>query len=156
MGDFINYLEQRVEHTKLALQAITEQIQKASAEREVLMADLAGYERTLSAERRIHGIDTGTPEAEVVRHNGAGKSWTQITTEAVNKADFARQFVRDNPNGLLPRDILRGFEKAGIPIGRPYIYALVQRLQKQGAIRQHRDKWYPVLESDKPDLTSEL
>src|ERR1039458_10178950 len=67
MGDFINYLEQRVEHTKLALQAITEQIQKASAEREVLMADLAGYERTLSAERRIHGIDTGTPEAEVVR-----------------------------------------------------------------------------------------
>jgi hypothetical protein len=155
MGDFINYLQQRLEHTKQALQVVNERIQKAAVERDMLTADLEGYERTLAAELRLHGIDAGDGQPEAVRPNGAIGNGTGEHAE-INKAEFARCFFRDNPNGLLPRDILRGFEKAGIPIGRPYIYALVQRLQKQGAIRQRRDKWYPVLESDKPDLTSEV
>jgi hypothetical protein len=149
MGDFITYLQRRVEDTRQALDAINIQIQKANADRLVLMADLDGYERTLGAEMRLQGIAPvalpAPPPSGPPAGNGTGKH------EETNKAEFARQLIRDNPNGLWPRDILHGFQKAGIPIAKPYIYALVQRLQKQGAIRQRRDKWYPVLESDKPD-----
>ena len=114
----------------------------------MLIADLEGYERTLAAERRNSGIEatasdvTQTPLSET--HNGANH-------HEINKAEFARRVIRESPNGLWPREILRAFERAGIPIGKPYIYALVQRLQKQGVIRQRRDKWYPVPHSERTD-----
>jgi hypothetical protein len=70
-------------------------------------------------------------------------------TGEINKAEFARQFVRAHADaGVTPNDIFKGFQDAGIPIKKPYIYALVQRLQKQTAIRPRRGKWYPVPESE--------
>jgi len=153
MSDFIAHLQRRVEDAKRDLDAVNAQIQKANADRLMLMADLEGFERTLSAEMRIQGV---SPVASLdSTANGTPAKNGTVAHGEVNKAEFARQFIRDNPTGLLPRDIFRGFQKAEIPIAKAYIYALVQRLERQGAIRQRRDKWYPVLESDKPDLTSE-
>jgi hypothetical protein len=140
MADFITYLEGRVQETKRTLQSVTERIQKANVERETLIADLEGYERTLSAEKRIRGVEAEPLQSEAI-HSSNG---SRAGLPEVNKADFARQFIRDHPGGVLPRDIMRGFQEKGIPIGKPYIYALVQRLQKQGQIRQRRDRWYPV------------
>jgi len=143
MGDFIAYLQHRVENTKRTLQAINDEIQKANVKREMLMADLQGYERTLIAEMRSQGA-TLPQEAVQLPLKGS----TNGDGAEVNKAEFARQFVRKHDTGVTPNDIYKGFKDAGIPIAKPYVYALVQRLQKQTAIRSRRGKWYPVLESD--------
>lgn len=68
---------------------------------------------------------------------------------AINKADFARQFIRSRAGtGATPADLMKGFENAGIAITKPYIYSLVQRLQKQNAIRKRRGKWHPIPDSE--------
>lgn len=145
MSDFINYLQHRVEETKRKVQEKTERITQDCAEREVLVADLSAYERTLAAEMRGQGMDV-PPQLVQMPLNGTGNSADPGET---NKAEFARQFVRAHADaGVTPNDIFRGFQDAGISIKKPYIYALVQRLQKQTAIRQRRGKWYPVPESE--------
>jgi hypothetical protein len=69
----------------------------------------------------------------------------------INKTEFARRFIRGRPDsGATPADILKGFQDAGIPIKKPYVYALVQRLQEQTAIKKKRGKWFPVAESERP------
>jgi hypothetical protein len=142
MSDFINYLQHRVEETKRKVQSVTDRLNQAITERETLVGDLAGYERALSAEMRGSGMDVH-PQPVQMPLNGADE------TPETNKAEFARQFVRGRADaGATPNDIFKGFQDAGIPIKKPYIYALVQRLQKQGAIRLKRNKWFPVPESE--------
>jgi hypothetical protein len=149
MSDFVNYLQHRVDETKRKVQEITERMNQAITGREVLLADLAGYERALAAEMREQGMKVPAPlvqtplaTAETGLSNGNGET---------NKAEFTRRFVRSHADyGVTPSDIFKGFKDAGIPIQKPYVYALVQRLQKQGAIKSRRSKWYPAMESDQP------
>ena len=144
MPDFINYLQHRVEETKRKLQEVNDRIQQATVERETLGADLQGYERTLSAEMRGQGLAVPvTVHQESLPLNGSPNGGIG------NKAEFTRQFVRQHAeSGVTPADIFKGFQDAGVPINKAYIYALVQRLQKQTAIRSRRGKWYPVPESE--------
>jgi hypothetical protein len=118
-------------------------MQQAMADRDMLGVDLQGYERALSAEMRDQGI-TASPKStiqEPLPLNGTG--------DVVSKAEFARQFIRGRAEtGATPADLFKGFQDAKIPIKKPYIYALVQRLQGQTAIRLKRGKWYPVPESE--------
>src|SRR5947208_2139539 len=98
---------------------------RAKARAELLAADLEGFERVLSAERRINGVIpmTEAPEQPNPQPN---------TTIDGNKAEFARQLIRKRADiGTLPNDLFKGFQEAGIPITKPYCYSLVQRLQKQ-------------------------
>ena len=142
MGDFITYLQHRVEETKRRVQETTDRMNQAISERETLVADLAGYERALSAEMRGQGM-TVQPQAVQIPLDGSAAG-----TTGTNKAEFARQFIRRRADlGAKPNDIFQGFQDAGISITKPYIYALVQRLQKQGAIRLKRDRWFAVPES---------
>lgn len=146
MSDFVNYLQHRIEEAKRKLQEANDRIQQAVAEREMLTADLQGYERTLAAELRDQGIKVSPQPVQMPLSDPGGDD---NETGGVNKAEFARQFVRKHgATGVTPNDIFQGFVDAEIPIKKPYIYALVQRLQKQNAIRPRRGKWYPVLESD--------
>lgn len=130
----ISYLGQRVEAIKRELQVKTEELNRVAAEKESLEADLEAYQRALSAEKRSIGINS-TPE----------ESPATASVPDVNKAEFARRFIRDRANiGTTPTDLYSGFADAGIPISRAYMYALLQRLQKQQAIRHRRKKWFPV------------
>lgn len=148
MSDFVNYLQHRVEETKRKVQETTDRMNRAIAERQTLVDDLAGYERALSAEMREQGIKI---PAQAVQMPLAGSNGNGANTGETSKAEFARQFVRGHADvGVTPNDIYKGFQDAGIPIKKPYIYALVQRLQKQTAIRSRRGKWYPVPESEQP------
>ena len=157
MNDFIAYLQNRIDDTRKRLQHVTDQIQRATTEREMLIGDLQGYERALAAETRSDSATvTDTPVRPTTQPNGAVHlDEPQEYTE--NKAEFARQFVRSHAQyGSTPSDIFKGFQDAGIPIKKPYIYALVQRLQKQKAIRQRRGRYYPEdpapTESELPTL----
>jgi hypothetical protein len=145
MNDFLTYLRHRIEETKRKLHEANERVQQAMSERDMLGADLQGYERTLAAEMRNQGMSTlpNLPTQESPPINGAG-------TAETNKAEFARQFVREHAaTGSTPTDLFNGFVAAGVPIKKPYVYSLVQRLQKQGAIKAKRGKYYP------PDQPSE-
>jgi len=88
-------------------------------------------------------LESSEPASE--NTNGDGAIEVPLT-----KAEFARRFIRSRAeSGATPADIFEGFQKAGIPVKKPYIYALVQRLQSQTAIRLKRGKWYPVPESER-------
>ena len=146
MSDFIQFLKTRIDEAKRELQSATDRMNKAEAERAMLSAELQGYERTLAAENRRQG--------QAVSISVVAGDSTQVSDsfngETVSKAEFARQFIRSRADsGSTPNDIYQGFQAAGIAIKKPYVYALVQRLQKQTAIRPRRGKWYPVPESER-------
>jgi hypothetical protein len=144
MPDFINHLQHRIETTKLRLKELSDQMGALTQEHQMATADLQGFERTLAAEMREQGMKVPQATAqETLPLNGGGET---------NKAEFARKFIRGRADsGATPMDLYQGFKDAGIPIGRAYIYALVQRLQKQDAIRSRRGKWYPVPEAEQHD-----
>lgn len=145
MNEFMDYLKHRIEETKHDLQAASERMQQAMADRDMLGADLQGYERTLAAEMRKRGITlpVGPTAAAPIPPKEPGDG-----TET-NKAEFARRFMQEQAaSGVTPTDLFNGFISAGIPIKKPYIYSLVQRLVGQGTIRKKRGRWYPVLESE--------
>jgi hypothetical protein len=147
MSDFVNYLQHRVEDTKRKVKEAIERLNQAIAEREMLVADLAGYERALEAEMRSQGINV-LPQPVQMPLNGTSNGTEHGET---NKAEFVRQFVRAHADaGVTPNDIFKGFQDAGIPIKKPYVYSLVQRLQNQKppSIRSRRRKWYPIPESE--------
>ena len=148
-GDFVSYLKHRVEQARAEHQAACDRFVQLIAERDMLQAELQGYEKALAAELRRQGI-TGTSNILAAQETlplSAGAAME----ETVNKAEFARRFIRGRADtGATPGDIYKGFQDAGIPVGKPYIYALVQRIQKQGWIRPRRGKWYPVPELEQP------
>jgi hypothetical protein len=149
MSDFINYLQNRIEQTKGELKDANDRLQQAASDRDMLTAELQGYEKTLSAEHRRQGIEVATVKSEAQESLALSDSATG--EPEVNKAEFARQFIcKRAESGVTPADILKGFQEAGVPITKPYIYSLVQRLQnrKPPAIRSRRGKWYPVSESE--------
>ena len=111
--DPISYLEQRVKDIKHQLQESIDTMNRAKARAELLAADLEGFERVLSAERRINGVIpmTEAPEQPNPQPN---------TTIDGNKAEFARQLIRKRADiGTLPNDLFKGFQEAGIPITKP-------------------------------------
>ena len=76
-----------------------------------------------------------------------------IDPETVNKAEFARQFIRGHADfGATPNEIFKSFKDAGIEVKKPYIYSLIQRFQnsKPPTIKAKRGKWYPAMESEQP------
>ena len=150
-GDFVSYLKHRVEQAKAEHQAACDRFVQLIAEREMLQAEVQGYERALAAELRRQGIATSAAVSgtqEVLPLND------ESSAETINKAEFTRRFIRGRAElGSTPADILKGFQDAGIPVGKPYIYALVQRIQKQGFIRPKRGKWYPVPELEQQNGT---
>jgi hypothetical protein len=152
--DVINHLEQRVDETKRDLQDAHEKVQEWMSREDMLRAELQGYERALAAEMRREGravvapppaIPVSVSEKIEVQDSGAA--------DVQSKAEFARKFIRDRVDtGATPAEIFKGFQEAGIPITKPYIYSVVQRLQKRKppAIRLRRGKWYPVPDSEQP------
>ncbi len=152
MADFITYLQNRVTEVKDDLEDANARLQHAESDRRMLEAELQGYEKALTAELRRQGKVT---QAVPATSNEPAQS-SDIGAEAENgpnKAEFARHFIRLKAEaGVTPSDLLKGFQEAGIPIGRAYIYALIQRLQKSKppAIRSKRGKWFPVLETEQP------
>src|ERR1022692_1421485 len=139
MDDFVNFLQHRIAETKGKLEDANKRMQQAIADRELFTADLQGYERSLSAEMRDQGVKV-LPQAQQSELSLNGDNGGEL-----NKTELARQFFRGHPQaGATPSDLFKGFQDAGIQIKKPYIYALVQRLQKQTAIRSRRGRWYPV------------
>lgn len=159
MSDFIDHLQHRIEETKRRLQDANERMQQAMADGQMLTADLQGYERTLAAEMRGQGVTDVSPKSatqgELPLNAGSCNGAASAITE-VSKAEFARQFIKNHAaGGATPADLYKGFQDAAIPIGKAYIYALIQRLQKQRAIRSRRNKWYPVPESEREGAQGE-
>lgn len=141
MIDFVNYLQHRVSEARCDLDDVNKKLQKAMEDRDLLGAELQGYERALAAEMRRQGMVSPDPPDS----RKPLPSETEDRDASVSKAEFARQFIRARAEtGATPTDIMKGFQGAGIPIKKPYIYALVQRIQKQGAIKSKRGKWFPV------------
>jgi hypothetical protein len=147
MSDFINYLQHRVEEARRDLQGAQERMRQAIADQDMLTAELRGYEQALAAEMRRQGM------APIAVASQDQLTLTDVVQEetGVNKAEFARNFIRDHADtGVTPGDIFRGFKDARIPIGRAYVYSIIQRLQssRPPAIKSRRGKWYPVPESE--------
>ena len=141
MSDIRNYLQHRIEETRSDLQSVVERIQQATAERDLLTAELQGYEKTLAAEMRRNGVPVPAPAKQI------SLPMDSPSVEGPNKTEFARNFFREHADaGATPGELYDGFVKAGIRIKRPYIYSLVQRLQGK-AIRKKRGRWFPVQES---------
>ncbi len=138
MTEFMDHLKHRIEETKQRLQIATEKLQQAISDREMLNSDLQGYEGALAAEMRSQGIAAPKIQAKpILPVNGNHGS-------DVSKAEFARRFIRDRvETGSTPTDLFNGFVAAGIPIKKPYVYSLIQRLQKQATIKARRGKYYP-------------
>jgi hypothetical protein len=156
MGSFIAHLQVRIEQTKSDLQSSIDRMQKAMAEKDMLGAELQGYEKALAAELRHQGLIA--PES----NDPISVTVIPPTDEQVNrqngrsKAEFARQFIRDHAEtGVKPDALYQGFVDAAIPISKPYVYSLVQRLGKQTAIRKRRGKWYPIPDSERAASKSE-
>jgi hypothetical protein len=153
MSEIVEFLNRRIAETKAKVQEANERVQKALADRDTWGADLQGYERALAAEMREEGLTVPSkPESsEPVSGNTNGDGAIEVP---LTKAEFARRFIRSRADsGATPTDIFEGFQKAGIPVKKPYIYALVQRLQGQTAIRLKRGKWYPVPDSERDSST---
>jgi len=150
--DVISHLEQRVDEAKRDLQDAHDKVQEWMLKKEMLGAELQGYERALAAEKRRQGrVDVAdAPRAVSISLSDSIAVADSATVEIQNKAEFARKFIRGRGDvGATPNDIMKGFQDAGIPIKKPYIYALVQRLQKQEVIKpgsrlRDRGKWFPT------------
>ncbi len=149
MSEIVEFLNRRIAETKAKVQDANERAQKALADRDMWGADLQGYERALAAEMREEGVIAPVkPDSSAVPESANGDAADDMPP--MTKAEFARRFIRSRAeSGATPADIFEGFQKAGIPVKKPYIYALVQRLQGQTAIRLRRGKWYPVPESER-------
>lgn len=150
MGDFINYLQHRVEETKSDLDDAVKRMHKANEERGMLEKELQGYEQALSAEMRRQGLSASAAQSDSQEQLPLD-SEQEDTESGANKAGFARQFFRSHAeSGVTPNDLFVGFQEAGIPIKKPYIYALIQRFHnsKPPTIRSKRGKWFPVPESE--------
>lgn len=150
MSEIINYLQHRVEEAKSDLQGAVERMQQAVSDQEMFRNELQGYERALAAEMRRQGMPAASPavQDELTLTDDDAKA-----DLVVNKAEFARQFIRDRADtGVTPNDIYKGFQDAKIEINKAYVYSLIQRLQasKPPAIKSKRGKWYPILESEQP------
>jgi hypothetical protein len=138
---FIGYLQHRIHETKSELQGATDKMNQLQAQRDQLASDLQGYEKTLATEMRREGQVVPTPLAQVE---------LPLTNGHSNKTEFAREFVRSHADtGITAADLFAGFEQKGIPIKKPYIYSLVQRLKAANVIRERRGKYYPILEGAK-------
>jgi hypothetical protein len=150
MSDFINYLQHRVEEVKRDLQDAVDRAHKANEDRGMFEKELQGYEQALSAEMRRQGWAASTVQSDAQERLPLNGEQEDIE-EGPNKAEFARQFFREHAeSGVTPNDLFVGFQEAGIPIKKPYIYSLIQRLHtsKPPAIRSKRGKWFPVPESE--------
>jgi hypothetical protein len=151
MSDVINYLQHRVEEVRRDHQLAMDRMMQAAAERDLLASELQGYEKALSAEVRRQGFATVAtkPDAQ------GTLSLPDLNSDSTNKAEFARQFIRRCPDGVDPGQIFEAFRCQNIPIKKPYVYALVQRLRDQGAIRQRRGRWFSISDSDQQQTLAE-
>ena len=96
----ISYLEQRVAEMQAQLRVIKQKIDEATTEQTVAEADLEGFQRALEAERRLRGIAPKDQPPQII-------STSPMAAGADNKAEFARQFIRNKPNGVTPRANIR-------------------------------------------------
>lgn len=153
MNDIIGYLQARIAEIKSDLQTTTEQLQRLNQDRQMLTNELQGYEQTLTGEirRQSGGLQTMVGDQLPLADNA------QISIDNLphgvqkpadmNKAEFARQYIRDHAAvGVTPTSLYDGFVAAQIPIKKPYIYSLMLRLVGQGAITIRRGKYYPLTE----------
>lgn len=142
MSDICNHLQHRIEEARHDLQSVVERIQQATAERDLLTAELQGYEKALAAEMRRDGVSVPEPARQIQLPIEAPKP------ERWSKAEFARKFFREHADaGATPGDLYDRFVECSVSIKKPYVYSLVQRLQAQNVIRKKRGKWFPVQES---------
>jgi hypothetical protein len=135
-GDPIVFLEKRIETTRRNIQATRTELKN-------LEDALVGYVRVLEMERKISG--QYAPLFNIIQETTASLGQPE---KEPSKADFARQFIRDNPHGVSPEELLKGFERASISIAKPYVYSLLQRLRDQQTIKQRRGRWYPVIQTN--------
>lgn len=148
METIVEHLEARVLAIRNELDKITRQINELAARRDKLQNDLRSYEGTLEAERRSDiGPQLPLP-GTVSRIIVDAAPIIRVSTDEVNRSEYARRFAQSHPEGFAPGDLLRALIAEGIETNPAYIYALLHRNQKMGHIKQRRRKWYPVTTSE--------
>jgi hypothetical protein len=135
--DFIAHLSGRVDETKAKLEDARARVLAAKADEDQLAADLAAYERTLAAERRVRGIEP-EPEpkrdvdllGEPVREDGTK---TAFVFHAIRQAGSA---------GMSNIEIYQTMLRADPQTNRNYAYNVVSRLKEQNRIERRGDRFY--------------
>jgi len=70
--------------------------------------------------------------------------------EEGNKAEFVRLLVNENgANGLVPAQIRKLLEERNVPMPTNYLYAILLRAKKSGAIMERNGKYYPGEQKEK-------
>jgi hypothetical protein len=147
MAGLLEPLRSRVEQTRRELEEAKVVTARARAREEMLTAELAAYERALSAEERREGgvLQTQPPPTVPPHADDEGE---------INKTDFVEAYIaRQNGHGVTPPEAYRAFLQAGINIHRNYVYSILSRLVAKGKVKERRGKYF---KSDDNREASEL
>ncbi len=70
----------------------------------------------------------------------------------MKKADFARRYIKDQgQTGVLPVELFKAFDAAGMKIKRSYLYSLLQRLVEQHEVSQDASgRYIPTIRTIEP------
>ncbi len=152
-NDMVGYLQNRIKETRADIEALQKRIAEATAENNLLVSELQGYERTLNAELRRQGLQFNEPGASV-QLPLAGDDHHE---ESSNKTDFAWQTIfKRGETGTTTDELYKAFAAAGIQVRKPYLYSILMRLREKQKIRARRGKYYPTVEFVGSDNGKEL
>ena len=70
----------------------------------------------------------------------------------LNKTDFVRQMVRENPDqGVSAAEIYHRFKDLGFGVQRNYVYSILKRLVEYGDVVKKDKRVFPVVNETNPD-----
>lgn len=135
----IEQLRERVEQTRLDLDAARQRSAEAKAIEDALASDLAGYQRALEAEeRRGIGVVTATTMSTSAV---ASIPIAPAHDAATNKTAMVEEMIRARVDGLTAPEIYRELRRHDSNMHRNYVYSILGRLTNRGLIRDVGGRW---------------
>jgi hypothetical protein len=132
---FLDELKSRIESTRKQWEKAKKDAREAKEREGELYGKLTALQRVLQSEEK----GSTHKKAEHIVPQGAG---APLIVDTLNKAEFVRDVIRRNPNGMTPAQVREALRASGVETNDTYVYSVLLRSKRTGRLRESNGKYF--------------
>ena len=132
---FLDELKSRIESTRKQWEKAKKDAREAKEREGELYGKLTALQRVLQSEEK----GSTSKKSEQATPQAAG---APMIVDTLNKAEFVREIIARNPNGMTPAQIREALHAGGVETNDTYVYSVLLRAKRTGRLRESNGRYY--------------